>query len=252
LVISVDVRGTNSGMSVLLLWLGSLYFRIRYRFNVHDVSAVCSGPFKGSLLNSQGSWPGHKARLIGTYEQELFGVVSCIDRLKIKHVIDVGCAEGYYSCGIANTFPNIFVTAYDLSTLARCCTYFAARAAGNLAKIKVARYFDVSGWHPRTDIRELVILDCEGFESTILNSNTVQKFTHVGLLVECHEMYVQGITQDLVNLLDPTHVVEIIWSTNRDDSDIPVIEGGRTISVDDLNEYRPFPMPWIWAYPKSW
>jgi hypothetical protein len=100
--------------------------------------------------------------------------------------------------------------------------------------------------------RELVLLDCEGFEATIVNPTTIHKFLDVALLIECHEMYVNGITDNLLDLLKHSHVLETFTSQDRCVDDIPSTLSAREVLLSDMNEFRPFSMPWIWAIPKSW
>lgn len=238
-------------MNIELL-LAAMYFRFRYGFNVMEMKPIQSGPFKGALLHAKGSWPGHKSRLLGTYEKELWPVIEELERLNVRHVIDVGCAEGYYSCGIAYSNPSIHVTAFDLSTAARCCTYFASRSNGIANRLSVRRFFDINLYDGPSMGRELVFLDCEGFEATIVNPSTIQKFLDVALLIECHEMYVNGITDSLTDLLGHSHVVKRFDSQDRCVEDIPdEVSGGESL-ISDMNEERPYSMPWLWAIPKSW
>ena len=106
-------------------YLACLYCRFRLGFNLDSMSKVESGPFVGLKLCSSGSWGGHGARLVGTYEKELTDVIDSLPALGINHILDVGCADGYYTCGLAYKYASVSVTAYDLSRRARWCTYSA-------------------------------------------------------------------------------------------------------------------------------
>ena len=181
--------GINDNMnSAVIQWLAKLYFRWRHQFIVNEFVPVRSGPFMGLLLNSTGSWGGHKARLLGTYELELWDVVDVIQRLNVRHVIDVGSADGYYSCGFAYKYSEMRVSAYDLSTRARCLTYYAAKVNGIHHRVSVKHFFDISKFVPNINVRELLLLDCEGYEVEIIKFDWIHKLSNVACLVECHEM----------------------------------------------------------------
>jgi hypothetical protein len=239
-------------VSVTKYVLLSLYYFFRYSHNVRDFRHVESGPFAGLRLCSEGSWMGHAARLLGTYEKELVPVVEEVGKLGITHVIDVGCADGYYSCGFAFRYPGVKVSAYDLSRRARCCTYFAGLANGLSKRLSVHSLFDINSFAPDTNMRELLLLDCEGFESEVVTEKSVHKLLHVAMLIECHDFIVPNITARISSLLATTHSVIVFMSQERTPLDLQELVIEREILVDELQEGRPCSMPWIWAVPLTW
>lgn len=239
-------------MTKIEYYLACLYCRFRFRFNLNALSKVQVGPFAGLKLCSAGSWGGHRARLIGTYEKELAGVIESIPLLGINHILDVGCADGYYACGFSFKYPLVDVTAYDLSRRARWCTYSASKANKLLDRVLIEKFFDVKDYQLRLDKRELLFLDCEGFEAEIITSETVSKFINAAILVECHDFVVANVTEALSLILQASHHLQFIQSRDRTVEDIPANLPYRPSILSDIQEGRPNTMTWIWAIPKSW
>jgi hypothetical protein len=239
-------------VSLTKYFLLSLYYFVRHNHNVRDFKRVESGPFAGMKLCSEGSWTGHAARLLGTYEKELVPVVEEVNELGIANVIDFGCDDGYYSCGFAFKYPSIRVSAYDLSRRARCCTHFAGVANGIAKRLTVHSLFDITSFTPDTNIREMLLLDCEGFEAEIVNEKNVHKLVHVAMLIECHDFIVPNITSRISGLLAITHSIHVYMSQDRTPMDLQDLVMQRETLVGEMQEGRPCSMPWIWAVPLSW
>lgn len=233
-------------------YLACLYCRFRLGFNLDDMSQVESGPFVGLKLCSSGSWGGHGARLVGTYEKELAGVIESIPVLGINHILDVGCADGYYTCGFAFKYSTVRVTAYDLSRRARWCTYSALLSNKLLDRVSIKTFFDVENYQSRLDQRELLFLDCEGFESKIITYETIYKFINAAILVECHDFLIPNVTELLSSILANSHDLQFIQSRDRNIEDVPTNLQNRESILSDIQEGRPNTMTWIWAIPKSW
>jgi hypothetical protein len=239
-------------MNAMEYFLARVYCYVRLRFELDQMSVVESGPFAGMKLCSAGSWGGHGARLVGTYELELSSIVGRLPELNIKHVIDVGCADGYYTCGLAFKYPSVSVTAYDLSRRARWCTYSAARANNLLSKISIRNFFDIHEFEAKSDVRELLFIDCEGFEAEIITVKNIVRVKNVAILVECHDFIVPNITESISAILHDTHTLEYVQSRERTANDIPLRIKARDNVLSEMQEGRPCTMTWIWAIPKSW
>src|SRR4051794_35375378 len=76
---------------------------------------ILSGPFAGMryLTDSVGSVL--EAKLLGTYEKELHGIVSSLARKCFDLVIDIGAAEGYYAVGLARSMPSARIIAFEMT-----------------------------------------------------------------------------------------------------------------------------------------
>ena len=75
---------------------------------------VQHGPFSGMVypeMTAIGS--SLVPKLLGSYEQELHPVLDAICANDYSEIIDIGCAEGYYACGLAMKIPTARVFAFD-------------------------------------------------------------------------------------------------------------------------------------------
>jgi len=99
-----------------------------YRRIVSDLT-VRSGPFAGLRYPSEASVGSTLLpKLLGSYEQELHGVVEQLDHAKYTAIVDIGCAEGYYAVGLAKRIESIPVFAYDTDPTSRqLCLDMASR-----------------------------------------------------------------------------------------------------------------------------
>jgi hypothetical protein len=66
---------------------------------------VVSGPFMRMRYLTRGFASAFAAKVLGTYEKELHGVIAAIMLVPFKRIIDVGAAEGYYAVGFALAHP---------------------------------------------------------------------------------------------------------------------------------------------------
>src|SRR5262249_28724052 len=75
---------------------------------------IAAGPFRGMRLDYDAMpVPAYSPKLIGTYEQELHPAIErAIDRSP-SHILNVGCAEGFYAVGMAMRLPHAMIYAAD-------------------------------------------------------------------------------------------------------------------------------------------
>ena len=64
-------------------------------------------------------------------------------------------------------------------------------------------------------------MDCEGYEVELLNSHSVTIFKNTCILVEVHEMYEAGCTNQLRERFSSTHNIQEIEGKHRDIDDWP-------------------------------
>jgi len=67
---------------------------------------VASGPFRGMRYVARAYHSAYHAKLLGTYEMELHGIVEELCRETPGIIVDVGAAEGYYAVGLAMRLPG--------------------------------------------------------------------------------------------------------------------------------------------------
>ena len=168
---------------------------------------VASGPFRGMRLDYD-ALPVHAApKLLGTYEQELHPALEHAIERKPSHVLNVGCAEGFYAVGMAMRLPHAMIYAADADPKAVRATMRNAELNG------VARQVVPIGIiHPGefdrylTPNHSLLIMDCEGAEFSLLNPQTDPVLSSVDMIVEVHPE--AGSSQMIWRRFEKTHRCE--------------------------------------------
>lgn len=182
---------------------------------------VQSGPFKGMRmvdLSTRGD--GDIApKLLGTYEAELHPALTSFAQRRYDAIVDVGCAEGYYSVGAALLFPNTPVLAYDidkgaleiLTALARVNGCEKQMIAGDFCDPATLR--EVAARYPRS----LIIADCEGYEKALFaDAETNSALANSDLIIECHDLWDADITPSIRAALADTHEISVAMACGRD------------------------------------
>lgn len=217
---------------------------------------VQRGPFEGLILPDSGTWSDYDtvAKLIGSYENELFPALEDIVRLQPDFIINVGASEGYYAVGLKRRLPDCSVHTFDIDlnaipALNKCIE-------SNKVEINVSKHFNFESQKSDIDLRKFkkpaFIVDCEGCEARI-ESMTPDEMAKSLFLVECHDMNVAGVTEMLTSLMASTHNVEIINQTSRDHRAYPELDFPNELDrFVILSEFRGQDMHWIYAVPKSW
>lgn len=219
-------------------------------------AVVVAGPFQGmryAEVQSVGSalFP----KLLGTYEQELKPAIDQIIGTPYTAIVDIGCAEGYYAVGLAMRFPGIPVFAFDTDPQAR---YLCSQnALLNGVAIEVhglcdrERLLSLPLGH-----RALIVMDCEGYETRLLDRDVVGSLSHHDFLVESHDCVAIETTQALLESFRDTHDVQMISSVD----DIDKAYGYQLAELEALalgerkillSENRPTIMKWLFARSRS-
>ena len=219
---------------------------------------VLAGPFEGLEYPD---WRGHGsavfAKLLGTYEAELYSFIERVLTSGPKTVIDIGCAEGFYAIGCAQRLPGVRVVAADLSGAAR-------ELCARMAQLnKVGERVDIVGRVTRQDLLGLgckpagwLIADCEGGEEELFDPEVFSQYAAWFILIELHEFLVPGIEDRLITEVRRTHDVQVIDSVDdyRRERHWPrPCLAGLPIEIhhEFYREGRPGLMRWICASPRT-
>jgi len=217
---------------------------------------VQTGPFKGVVLIPNYMWGDGDtaAKLMGVYEDELHGFIETAIANSPDAVINVGCAEGYYSIGLASRLPGVTVTAVDIEPGSAKIVSDTA-VANNLTNIKTVTKLVDCVWMQETFLsltNPLVVLDCEGAELELLDLAQVPALAHCSILVECHDCITPGITNTLIERFQHTHLLQYAAQQRKDPFQFAWCA---TLSDCDkwalINEGRPSTMVWLYMVPKS-
>lgn len=206
---------------------------------------VQAGPFAGMLFAPKTSDGSIVPKIIGSYEAELHDAIRSIQKNNYSTIINVGCAEGYYAVGLARSFPNATVHAFDLDPVARSLCAEMAGSNGVSVRIHGECNAAVLNAVLPADGRSLVVSDCEGAELEILDPSAVRGLVSSDLLIELHDFINPIISSEMQRRFDNTHKITLISSEHRLPEDFP-----STAFLSDLEqrvalaEFRPEAMQW--------
>lgn len=236
------------------LWSGRFRRRLRIHRAVYAATngTVASGPFAGMRYCRSAQGSAYSPKLLGTYEKELWPVVTKIGQRGYAVIIDIGAAEGYYAVGFARGVPTARVIAFELALHKHHLLREMALLNGVQHRIEVfgACTPKLLSAALRGGSRRLVICDVEGYEREVLDPDLVPALLAADVLVEVHEQQVPGITTLLRSRFEDTHEVQAIDSRPRGRDDWPAgVHAGQLSDQDEqiaISEFRSGEMTWLW------
>jgi hypothetical protein len=214
---------------------------------------VRHGPFAGMdyLPGLEASSGDLVAKLVGSYERELHRVIEEWSRQPPTHLIDVGCAEGYYAVGLALAVPGADMRAFDIDATAR------ARCASLAALNGLSERVSVGGECDHATLRAFpaegvaLLSDCEGAEKALLDPSAVPALRSWRMLVELHDFIDSSISETITTRFADTHEVDIIEGESRTHDRPPELDFMSTRQrAAVLGERRPGPMRWAHLRPR--
>jgi len=226
---------------------GGSEYRAKQALVKHYGKKVITGPFQEMRYGDNVACSAYVAKLVGSYEEELHAVIEQIIQTPYKAVIDIGCAEGYYAVGIALHMTSATVYAFDTDEDAqRFCTDLA-RLNRVQERVIVGGLCDHSTLERLAGETTIIICDCEGFESELLDPIRVPSLVASDILVELHEFIQPGLTDMLLRRFEGTHSITLINTTERSPDAYAVLEhvppSDRLAAV---REGRPASMQWAY------
>ena len=170
-------------------------------------NVVVCGLFSGMILpdSGHGVAPHHR---IGSYELELSEIlINAISRKCYKNVVNIGSSWGYYTVGIARMLPKSITTAYEIDADTLRVARQTALANGVEDRIRFMEECNPTTIHKgfHSDYGSLVIIDCEGYEMTLLDMKIAPELERCDILVECHDFVDDSITPTLIERFTNTH-----------------------------------------------
>ena len=223
------------------------------RYLAEQGRAVRHGPLAGLQYPPSLDGTGDLvAKLLGTYELELREALEAWVAAGHPHVIDVGCAEGYYAVGLARAMPATTVHAFDIDAGARERCAALAAANGVEDRVVLGGMCTPETLQAGFPARGVALLsDCEGYERVLLDPRAAPVLANWPILVELHEFLDPEITETIAARFAPTHDVRIIGEAPRHGEALPELAGfspaERRVLLD---EHRPAAMRWAALTPR--
>lgn len=225
-----------------------------YMFHVTG-ARVQTGPFRGIMIIPRYMWGDGDtaAKLMGVYEDELHNFIEAAVAQNPDAVINVGCAEGYYSIGLASRLPDATVIAVDVDVRSSSIVKDTAQA-NQLKNLSAITHLVDHQWleqQCQDKHKPLLVFDCEGAELELLDPTKVAALQKCSVIVECHDCMNPVITKTLVSRFEHTHSIEQVFQTTKDSYQFEFL---KNLSDCDkwalVHEGRPSTMSWLYMVPK--
>lgn len=209
---------------------------------------VYSGPFKGMKLPPEVMTGAFGPALTGCYEQELHATVARVIASPYARILNIGCAFGYYSVGLAMRMPQVKVHAFDIDEGEQKKCRDMAALNGVQDRVHVSGEFRGEDFASHADEKTLLIMDIEGAETALLDPARYPALLKMDVIVELHDVLDPSISRAVSQRFAPTHDIEIIRNKSGLFDFEPVTGPGHYMDPFDnllINwENRGGPTPW--------
>jgi hypothetical protein len=224
---------------------------------------VRAGPFAGMKYIHQTIASGDVPKLLGIYERELHGIISSLSARGIRHIINIGAADGYYAVGLSRMFPELRVIAFEMEPRGREFVRAMAERNGVLPQIEIRGRCELEDLSSVINAPQptLILCDVEGYEEVLMDPEKVPGLRHAYLLVEIHDNKNAGVSEKIRCRFGSTHQLNTIWQEKREPAEFPFATPYTrsldpehlTAAVDEGRPVRPgaMRMSWLWMVPNS-
>jgi hypothetical protein len=170
---------------------------------------VRSGPFRGMTLTPMTHLEHLGPFLLGTYEFELHPWFASVAGHRYAQILDIGAKFGYYAVGLARSFPDTPMVAFDTDWWARaaCREMAVANRSPNVA---VAGFCSSRWLDQNLRPASLIVCDCEGFEGDLLTRSASSALGSATLIVETHDEMNPGVTDVIRGHFAATHRIATV------------------------------------------
>ncbi len=204
---SDPIKTINSILYMLASWRANMLAHERLTISE---GRVMSGPFHGMNFHFNNALGCYAPKLLGVYEMELHAFVREAIARPYEAVINIGCAEGYYAVGFALTMPNSVIHAHDIDEKLQGVTARVAERNNVRHRMTIGGLFEGSRFAEFNGKRTLVFCDIEGAEHELINPVAYPALLDMDILLECHECFIPGLRQEMVQRFEKTH--DIAWA----------------------------------------
>jgi len=197
---------------------------------------ILGGPFKGMLYSDTAYGSSILPKIFGTYEQLLNPWVEQAINKDYKTIIDIGCAEGYYSSGFAMISRNSKIYAYD--------TNKEILLKNKIENVALKEECTIEELENMIDDNTLIFCDIEGEEINLIDPNKSKKLLEADYIIETHDFKLEDTTERLIERFKKTHNIEVVSGDEREIPEDVAIKNKKDIDYI-LDEGRPANMKWI-------
>jgi hypothetical protein len=182
---------------------------------------VYTGPFASLKIPTEVYNVLTLPELLGLYESCLHPYFSTLLNQDIKNVVLIGGNNGYYAAGISLFFNPEKLNIYESETK------WHKKIESWFIYNKFSNYFihesaDKSSFK-EVEKTDLLFIDCEGYESFLLDPKEFEWQKETNIIVEIHPFYIQNIVNTLSKRFKKTHNIELIYDSFEEDKKIEAI-----------------------------
>ncbi|MDX2027099.1 MAG: hypothetical protein SFW62_00515 [Alphaproteobacteria bacterium] len=201
------------GLKIRRLWVTQAYIRgtilatlLRNTIGPH----VYSGPFRGMELTQAVMSGAYGPALTGLYEHELHATFERVIAHPYKNILNIGCAFGYYSVGLAQRMPDVKMHSFDIKPFEqqRCRDMAILNKVQD--RVRIGGEFRGEDFASYASEETLVLMDIEGAEMNLLSPTRYEALARMDIIVELHDILVPGISKTVCERFAATHEIEII------------------------------------------
>lgn len=242
-----DARAVNTHLLSMMLWHRTRLIEqmLLQQFGGGEQIAVTGGAFKGLLMRLPVQAGAPLPMMLGLYESELHPYVEAAIARGYRHIVNIGCGDGYYAIGMARRMPDSQFFAYDINPKAQEGCRLTAIANNVAGRVTIAGEFKGEDFAAHPAGETFVICDIEGGEDALLDPAKFPALAGHDILVELHELYCPGVTERLRQRFAATHNLTFV-NHQAKRAHISGLEG-----LTELDEFllsyegRGGPTPWL-------
>lgn len=168
---------------------------------------ISSGPFSGMTFVPSVTEGCHVPKLLGCYESELHPHLERLFARGYEHIVNVGCAEGYYAVGCARRLPQARIHAFDIDVKGQTSCRKLAEQNGVSDRVSVGGELRREGFREFPEGKTLVLCDIEGAEFDLLDPSREPALLGFDFLVELHPSTRDGAAEALLHRFAATHKI---------------------------------------------
>ena len=186
--------------------------------------AVLRGPFEGMRYSERVAKERNQVhRLLGSYENELYGWCEEIIEKQYSALLDIGTADGFYAVGFALRMPETRVIGFDTDRWARKATQELADENG-ATNVEVLSMCSPKWLNRNLKPGTLIFSDCEGYELVLFDPNLIPGLLGCDMVIELHERPSPGVEQTIRERFKGTHDIRVATYMDHDTSEFPELE----------------------------
>lgn len=208
---TANARQINTHLLGMLIWHRSRLIEQCLTESATDGAIkVSGGLFAGLAMRLPVHAGNALPMMLGTYESELHPHLEAAIRRGYRHIVNIGCGDGYYLVGLARLQPLARCFGYDTNPAAQEGCRQTALLNGVAERVMVGGLFDGGGFAQHPPDATLVICDIEGGEDALLDPAAFPALRRLDIIVELHEMFSSGVTERLHQRFAATHTITTV------------------------------------------